>query len=122
PSPQPRGADPPSCGGLGPPLGARLPQHSVIGTWSGPAGVLFAKPYKRGGRQKPYSAETIEAKRKGVLGYRENMRGVVEHDIPVNAKPVADLRALATWPGDLILEIHVDLDPRLSVVRVERDS
>jgi hypothetical protein len=50
------------------------------------------------------------------------MRVVVEHDIPVNAKTVADLRALATWPGDLALEIHVDLDPRLSVVRVERDS
>ena len=68
-----------------------------------------------------YPAETIEAMRKHLLGYRDNMRVVVEHDIPVNAKTVADLRALATWPGDLILEIHVDLDPRLSVVRVERN-
>ena len=69
-----------------------------------------------------YPAETIETMRKGLLGYRDNMRVAVEHDIPVNAKTVADLRALATWPGDLILDIHVDLDPRLSVVRVERDS
>ena len=69
-----------------------------------------------------YQAETIEAMRKHLLGYRDNMLVVVEHDIPVNAKTVAELRALATWPGDLILEIHVDLDPRLSVVRVERDS
>jgi len=69
-----------------------------------------------------YQAETIEAMRKHLVGYRDNMRVVVEHHIPVNAKTVADLCALATWRGDLILEIHVDLDPRLSVVRVERDS
>ena len=69
-----------------------------------------------------YQAETIEAMRKHLLGYRDNMLVVVEHDIPVNAKTVADLRALAAWPGDLILDIHVDLDPRLSVVRVERES
>jgi hypothetical protein len=67
-------------------------------------------------------AETIEVMRKSLLGYRDNMRVVVEHDIPVKAKTVADLRALATWPGGLILDIHVDLDPRLSVVRVERAS
>ena len=67
-------------------------------------------------------AETIEVMRKSLLGYRDNMRVVVEHDIPVKAKTVADLRALATWPVGLILDIHVDLDPRLSVVRVERAS
>jgi hypothetical protein len=87
--------------------------------------MRFAKPYKRlqawGEPTMRYPAETIEAMRKDLLGYRDNMRVVVEHDIPVNAKTVADLRALATWPGDLILEIHVDLDPRLSVVRVERN-
>ena len=69
-----------------------------------------------------YPAETIEAMRLHLLGYRDNMRVEVETDIAVTAKTVADLRALATWPGDLILEIHVDLDPRLSVMRVERDS
>jgi hypothetical protein len=87
--------------------------------------MRFAKPYKRlqasGEPTMRYPAETIEAMRKDLLGYRDNMRVVVEHDIPVNAKTVADLRALATWPSDLILEIHVDLDPRLSVVRVERN-
>jgi hypothetical protein len=35
---------------------------------------------------------------------------------------VADLRALSTWPEGLVLNIHVDLDPRLSVVTVERAS
>jgi hypothetical protein len=66
--------------------------------------------------------ETIEAMRKHLLGYRDNMRVEVEHDIPVTAKTVADLRAVASWPAGLILDIHVDLDPRLSVVRVERES
>jgi hypothetical protein len=57
-----------------------------------------------------------------LLGYRDNMRVEVEHGIPVTAKTVADLRALPTWPDGLVLDIHVDLDPRLSVVRVERAS
>ncbi len=47
------------------------------------------------------------------------MRVEVEHGIPLKAKTVADLRAVATWPDSLILNIHIDLDPRLSVVRVE---
>jgi hypothetical protein len=67
-------------------------------------------------------AETIEVMRKSLLGYRDNMRVVVEHDIPVNAKTVADLRALTAWPDGVVLNIHVDLDPRFSVVRVERAS
>ena len=69
-----------------------------------------------------YPAETIEAVRKHLLGYRDNMRVEVEYDIPVTAKTVADLRAATTWPGGLVLDIHVDLDPRLSVVKVERES
>jgi hypothetical protein len=48
------------------------------------------------------------------------MRVEVERGIPVTAKTVADLRAVATWPDGLILNIHIDLDPRLSVVRVEQ--
>ena len=64
-----------------------------------------------------YPAETVEAMRQHLLGYRDNMR-----DIAVSAKTVADLRALATWPDGLALNIHVDLDPRFSVVRVERAS
>ena len=66
-----------------------------------------------------YPAETIEAMQKRLLTYRDNMRVEVEHDIPVTAKTVADLRALITWPDGLVLNIHIDLDPRLSVVRIE---
>ena len=69
-----------------------------------------------------YLAETIEAMQKHLLSYRDNMRVEVEHGIPVTAKTVADLRALITWPDGLALNIHIDLDPRLSVVRVERAS
>jgi hypothetical protein len=57
-----------------------------------------------------------------ILGYRDNMRVEVEAGIAVTAKTVADLRALSTWPDGLVLNIHVDLDPRFSVVRVERAS
>ena len=67
-----------------------------------------------------YPAETIEEMRKHLLGYRDNMRVEVEHGIPVTAKTVADLRAVATWPDGLILNIYINLDPRLSVVRVEQ--
>jgi len=69
-----------------------------------------------------YLAETIEAMQKRLLSYRDNMRVEVEHGIPVTAKTVADLRALSTWPDGLVLSIHVDLDPRLSIVTVERAS
>jgi hypothetical protein len=60
--------------------------------------------------------------KKLLVGYRDNMRVEVESDVTVTAKTVADLRALSTWPEGLVLDIHVDLDPRLSVVRVERSS
>ncbi len=69
-----------------------------------------------------YAANTIEEMQKLLLGYRHNMRVEVETDIAVTAKTVADLRALVTWPDGLALNIHVDLDPRLSVVSVERAS
>ena len=57
-----------------------------------------------------------------LLGYRDNMRVEIESGVAVRAKTVAELRALPTWPDGLVLDIHVDLDPRLSVVRVERAS
>jgi hypothetical protein len=57
-----------------------------------------------------------------IHGYRDNMRVEVETGIAVTAKTVADLRALPAWPNGLILDIYVDLDPRFSVVRVERAS
>jgi hypothetical protein len=69
-----------------------------------------------------HSANTIEDVKKVLLGYRDNMRVVIETDVSVSAKTVADLRTLQTWPDGLVLDIHVDLDPRLSVVRVERAS
>jgi hypothetical protein len=69
-----------------------------------------------------HTANTIEDMKKLLLGYRDNMRVEVETDVAVTASTVADLRALPTWPDGLVLNIHVDLDPRFSVVRVERTS
>jgi divalent metal cation (Fe/Co/Zn/Cd) transporter len=69
-----------------------------------------------------HQANTIEEMKRLLLGYRDNMRVEIESGVAVTAKTVADLRALATWPDGLVLDIHVDLDPRLSVVRVERAS
>ncbi len=69
-----------------------------------------------------HAANTIEEMQKLLLGYRDNMRVEVETGIAVTAKTVAELRALSIWPDGLVLDIHVDLDPRLSVVRVERTS
>ena len=57
-----------------------------------------------------------------LLGYRDNMRVEIESGVSVTAKTVADLRALPTWPDGMVLSIHIDLDPRLSIVRVERES
>ena len=67
-----------------------------------------------------YAANTIEEMQKLLLGYRDNMRAEIESSIAVTASTVADLRALPNWPNGLTLNIHVDLDPRFSVVRVER--
>jgi divalent metal cation (Fe/Co/Zn/Cd) transporter len=64
----------------------------------------------------------MEDMRRLLLGYRDNMRVEIESGVAVTAKTVADLRTLPTWPDGLVLDIHVDLDPRLSVVRVERAS
>ena len=69
-----------------------------------------------------YSVETIEAVQKLLLSYRDNLRVEVESGVPVIARTVAELRALATWPGHLVLDIHIDLDPRSSVVTVRRAS
>ena len=65
-----------------------------------------------------YSVETIEAMQKHLLGYRDNLRVEVEPGIPIIARTVAELRTLATWPGPLVLDVHIDLDPRLSVMTV----
>ena len=69
-----------------------------------------------------YAANTIEEMQKLLLGYRDNMRVKVETGVAVTASTVADLRALSAWPDGLVLNIHVDLDPRLRIVRVERAS
>jgi hypothetical protein len=69
-----------------------------------------------------YSVETIEAMQKHLLSYRDNLRVEVEAGIPVAARTVAELRALSTWPGHLVLDVHIDLDPRLSVIPVRRAS
>ena len=67
-----------------------------------------------------YAANTIDDMKKLLLGYRENMRVEIESGVAVTAKTVANLRALTFWPEGLVLDIHVDLDPRLSVVTVKR--
>jgi hypothetical protein len=69
-----------------------------------------------------YAANTIEEMQKLLRGYRDNMRVEIEAGIAVAASTVAELRALPTWPNGLVLNIHIDLDPRFSVVRVERAS
>ena len=67
-----------------------------------------------------YTANTIQDMQKLVVGYRDNMRVEIEPGVPITAKTVADLRAFPTWPDGMALNIHIDLDPRLSIVRVER--
>ena len=69
-----------------------------------------------------YAANTNEEMQKLLRSYRDNMRVEIEPGIAVTASTVADLRALPTCPNGLVLNIHVDLDPRFSVVRVERAS
>ena len=69
-----------------------------------------------------YSVETIEAMQKHLLGYRDNLRVEVESGIPVAARTVAELRALSTWPGHLVLDVHIDLNPQFSVMTVRRAS
>jgi hypothetical protein len=67
-----------------------------------------------------YSVETIEAMKKYLLGYRDNLRVEVGPGIPIVARTVAELRTLSTWPNKLVLDVHIDLDPRFSVMTVRR--
>ena len=69
-----------------------------------------------------YSVETIEAMQKHLVSYRDNLRVEVESVVPVLARTVAELRSLSTWPRHLVLDVHIDLDPRLSVLTVRRAS
>ena len=69
-----------------------------------------------------YSANTIADMQNLLFGYRDNMRVEIEPGVQLTAKTVADLRALPTWPDGMVLNIRIDLDPRLSIVRVERAS
>jgi hypothetical protein len=69
-----------------------------------------------------YPAETLEAMQKHLLSYRDNLRVEVEPGVPVAARTVAELRTLSAWPSHLILDIHIDLDPALSMVTVRRAS
>jgi hypothetical protein len=69
-----------------------------------------------------HPADTLEAMQRHLLSYRDNLRVEVEPGVSVAARTVAELRRLSTWPGHLILDIHMDLDPALSVVTVRRAS
>jgi hypothetical protein len=75
-----------------------------------------------GNNMPKYSVETIEAMQKHLVSYRDNLRVEVESGVPVVARTVAELRSLSTWPGHLVLDVHIDLDPRLSVLTVRRAS
>jgi hypothetical protein len=55
---------------------------------------------------------------KHLLGYRDNLRVEVGPGIPIVARTVAEIRTLSTWPGPSVLDVHIDLDPRLSVMTV----
>jgi hypothetical protein len=46
--------------------------------------------------------------------YRDNIRVEIEPGIAVTASTVADLRALPTWPNDVVLNIHATLTPDLA--------
>jgi hypothetical protein len=59
---------------------------------------------------------------KHLLGYRDNLRVEVESGVPIVARTVAELRTLSSWSGPLILDVHIDLDPRGSVMTVRRAS
>ncbi len=69
-----------------------------------------------------YVVETIEEVEKHLLGYRDDLRVEVESGIPIVARTVAELRTLSSWPGRLVLEVHINLDPRFSVTKVKRES
>jgi hypothetical protein len=60
------------------------------------------------------AANTIEEMQKLLLGYRDNMKVEVETGVAVAASTVADLRALATWPDGLALNIHSDIAAQIS--------
>jgi hypothetical protein len=66
---------------------------------TGSIGTLIRiKLTRRGETDVRHPANTIEDMKKLLLGYRDNMSVVIESDVAVSAKTVADLRALATWP------------------------
>ena len=71
---------------------------------------------------KEYTPDTIDDVRMVLRGLDHRMKVEIEPAIPLAAKTAADLRALPSWPDGLALDIHIDLDPRFSVVRVERAS
>jgi hypothetical protein len=44
----------------------------------------------------------------------------IERGVPLTARIVVELRSLPGWPYGLVLIVHIDPDPRFSVVKVER--
>ena len=73
---------------------------------------------KENSRAERYSVETIEAMQKHLLGYRDNLRVEVESSILIVARTAAELRTLSTWPGRLVLDVHIDLDPRPPLIPI----
>ena len=44
----------------------------------------------------------------------------IERGIPLSARIAVELRSLPGWPHGLFLIVHIDPDPRFSLVKVER--
>src|SRR5262249_41566298 len=70
-----------------------------------------------------YTPKTLDEVRRCLGGCAGEVPVEIEHGVPVTAKTVAQLRALAAWPpGDWVLDVPVKGDQRSGVVRIEWPS
>jgi hypothetical protein len=67
-----------------------------------------------------YRPKNIAALRRCLRNCPAEMSVEIERGVSVTAKIVAELRSLPGWPYGLVLIVHIDPDPRFSVVKVER--
>ncbi len=69
-----------------------------------------------------FNPDTLDGMQTCLADCDADMKVEVEHGVPVDAKTVAQLRSLSTWPPGLVLEVpHRPHYPE-SVVKVERRS
>ena len=67
-----------------------------------------------------YRPKNIAALRRCLRNCPAEMSVEIERGVSVTAKIVAELRSLPGWPYGLVLIVHIDPDPRFSMVKVER--